>query len=180
VVAGGGGQRLLSSCSAFCVLGWLAKLTYSGAPPIPERVVDLDGAVLFTNTEITAAQQVFLRYGLMENGTSWGHGAYLGPDFSAEYLHTLALDAERTVAERHGFVTRAALEPPKQLIVKAEVVRLLKQNRYNPVTRTLTFTQAESESYQRQIGLWTKYFSVTQNIAAFRTTTLTTLRSCTN
>ena len=117
----------------FCVLGWLAKLTYSGAPPIPERVVDTDGAVLFTNAEITAGQQVFLRYGLMENGTIWGHGAYLGPDFSAEYLHTLALDAERTVAERHGFVMNAALEAPKQLIVKAEVVRLLKQNRYDPV-----------------------------------------------
>ncbi|HEX9078182.1 MAG TPA: hypothetical protein VF795_01260 [Desulfuromonadaceae bacterium] len=23
----------------------------------------------------------------MENGTVWGHGAYLGPDFSAAYLH---------------------------------------------------------------------------------------------
>ena len=30
----------------FCVLGWLAKLTYSDAPPIPERVVGPDGAVL--------------------------------------------------------------------------------------------------------------------------------------
>jgi nitric oxide reductase subunit B len=84
----------------FCVLGWLAKLTYSGAPPIPERVVGPDGPVLFTDADIVAGQQAFLRYGLMENGTIWGHGAYLGPDFSAEYLHTLALDAGTTVAER--------------------------------------------------------------------------------
>ena len=147
----------------FCVLGWLAKLTYSGAPPIPERVVGPDGAVLFTNADITAGQQVFLRYGLMENGTIWGHGAYLGPDFSAEYLHTLALDAERTVAERHGFVMHAALAPPQRLIVNAEVARLLKQNRYDPVSRTLTFSEAEAASYQRQIGLWTKYFSTPQN-----------------
>ena len=63
----------------FCVLGWLTKLTYSDAPPIPERVVGPDGAVLFTNADIVAGQQVFLRYGLMENGTIWGHGAYLGP-----------------------------------------------------------------------------------------------------
>jgi nitric oxide reductase large subunit len=26
----------------------------------------------------------------MEHGTLWGHGAYLGPDYSAEYLHRLA------------------------------------------------------------------------------------------
>ena len=61
--------------------------------------------------DITAGQQVFLRYGLMENGTIWGHGAYIGPDFSADYLHTLAHDAEETVAERHGFVMQAALRP---------------------------------------------------------------------
>ena len=95
----------------FCVLGWLAKLTYSGAPPIPERVVGPDGAVLFTDADIAAGQQVFLRYGLMENGTIWGHGAYLGPDFSAEYLHTLALDAEndrcRAPRLRHAGGARA-------------------------------------------------------------------------
>jgi hypothetical protein len=55
----------------FCVLGWLTKLTYLGAPPIPERVVGPDGVVLFTNADIAAGQQVFLRYGLMENGTIW-------------------------------------------------------------------------------------------------------------
>jgi nitric oxide reductase subunit B len=142
----------------FCVLGWLAKLTYSGAPPIPEHVVGPDGAVLFTDRDIAAGQQVFLRYGLMENGTIWGHGAYIGPDFSADYLHTLALDAEEAVAERHGFVRQAALRPSQRLIVNAEVAQLLKQNRYDPASKTLTFTEAEAASFQRQIGLWTKYF----------------------
>jgi nitric oxide reductase subunit B len=143
----------------FCVLGWLAKLTYSGAPPIPERVVGPDGAVLFTDADIVDGQQVFLRYGLMENGTIWGHGAYLGPDFSAEYLHTLALDAEKTVTERHGFIMHTTLLPSQGLIVNAEVARLLKQNRYDPASKTLTFTEAEAASYQHQIGLWAGYFN---------------------
>ena len=95
----------------------------------------------------------------MENGTIWGHGAYLGPDFSAEYLHTLALDAEKIVAERHGFVMQAALPANQRLIVNAEVARLLKQNRYDPASKTLTFTDAEAASYRRQIGLWAKYFN---------------------
>jgi nitric oxide reductase subunit B len=116
----------------FSVLGWLAKLTYSGAPPIPEHVVGPDGAVLFTDGDVAAGQQVFLRYGLMENGTIWGHGAYIGPDFSADYLHTLSLDAEEAVAERDGFVMQAALRPGQRLIVNAEVAQLLKQNRYDP------------------------------------------------
>lgn len=149
---------IVTIVACFCILGWLAKLTYSGAPPIPERVVGPDGAVLFTDRDIAAGQEVFLRYGLMENGTIWGHGAYIGPDFSADYLHTLALDAEEAVAERHGFVTQAALRPSQRLIVNAEVAQLLKQNRYDPVSKTLTFTEAEAASFQRQIGLWTKHF----------------------
>jgi nitric oxide reductase subunit B len=143
----------------FCVLGWLAKLTYTDAPLIPERVVGPNGAVLFTAADVTAGQEVFLRYGLMENGTIWGHGAYLGPDFSAQYLHTLAIDTEKTVTENHGFVTAARLAPSQRLVVNAEVTRMLKRNRYDPASKTLTFTQAEAASYQHQIALWTAYFT---------------------
>ena len=32
-------------------------------------------------------QKVFLESGLMEYGSIFGHGAYLGPDFTADYLH---------------------------------------------------------------------------------------------
>ena len=45
--------------------------------------------VLFTGDDIGEGQAVFLRYGLMDNGSIWGHGAYLGPDYSAEALHRI-------------------------------------------------------------------------------------------
>jgi len=64
-------SAIIMIVACFCVLGWLAKLTYSGAPPIPERVVGPDEAVLFTERDITAGAKVFLRYGLMANGTLW-------------------------------------------------------------------------------------------------------------
>ena len=143
---------------ALAVPGYLAKLAYSDAPPIPERAVSPDGlGNCSANADIALGQQVFLRYGLMENGTIWGHGAYLGPDFSADEFRTLALDTEKTVAERQGFVMQTALLPNQRLIVNAEVARLLKRNRYDPASKTLTFTEAEAASYRRQIGLWAKY-----------------------
>ena len=80
--------------AGFAVLIWIAARTYQIGPPIPERVVEAGGNTLFTGADITAGQQVFLKHGLMDNGTLWGHGAYLGPDFSATYLHQLALDAD--------------------------------------------------------------------------------------
>ena len=78
-------------CFGFIVLGLLAYRTYTGQPPIPGKVADSAGRVLFTRSDIVAGQEAFLRNGLMEYGSIFGHGAYLGPDFTADYLHRAAL-----------------------------------------------------------------------------------------
>ena len=71
----------------FALLCLVTTKTYQGAPPIPAKVLDAAGRTLFSNEDILQGQEVFLKYGLIEHGTLWGHGAYLGPDYSAEYLH---------------------------------------------------------------------------------------------
>jgi nitric oxide reductase subunit B len=78
---------LLVFLFGFFVLGFLAYRTYTGEPPIPGKVVDADGRLLFTRANIMAVQEAFLRNGLMEYGSIFGHGAYLGPEFTADYLH---------------------------------------------------------------------------------------------
>ncbi|HUJ18727.1 MAG TPA: nitric-oxide reductase large subunit, partial [Nitrospirota bacterium] len=103
---------VLTAC--FTVLIWLAAQGYRDAPPVPEKVMSPSGDLVFTGEDIIAGQQVFLKYGLMENGTVWGHGAYLGPDFSAEYLHTLAVAAGDMIAHRQsnsGFAQRTKVNP---------------------------------------------------------------------
>lgn len=66
----------------FFVLGLLAYRTYTDQAPIPGKVVRPDGQVLFTQADVIAGQEIFLRNGLMEYGSIFGHGAYLGPDFN--------------------------------------------------------------------------------------------------
>jgi len=68
----------------FFVMGLLAYYTYTDEPPIPAKVVDVNGTPLFTGQDITAGQEVFLKNGLMEYGSIFGHGAWLGPDFTAD------------------------------------------------------------------------------------------------
>src|SRR5471030_2203464 len=75
----------------FGVMGMLAVGANEEAPPVPQRIVDLNGAALFTAADIVAGQEIFLRNGLMEYGSIFGHGAYLGPDYTADYLHRAAL-----------------------------------------------------------------------------------------
>ena len=72
----------------------MAARTYQAEPPIPDRVVSESGEVLFTGEDVRSGQEVFLRNGLMQFGSIFGHGAYLGPDFTADYLHRAALDVE--------------------------------------------------------------------------------------
>ena len=143
----------------FAVLIWMSIRVYEDAPPIPENVVGPSGETIFTRKDIVTGQQVFLKYGLMENGTIWGHGAYLGPDFSAEYLHTLAIDTSIHLAKQNYNREWLDLTLTERAAVNAEVQQLLKQNRYNRQTKTLTFTLPEVMSYGNQIRKWTEYFA---------------------
>ena len=61
----------------FTVLGILAYLVYRDQPPLPARVVAGDKTLL-TRDDIMRGMNVFQRR-LMEYGSIYGHGAYLGP-----------------------------------------------------------------------------------------------------
>ncbi len=150
---------ILTVILGFTILLWLAARTYKDAPPIPEKVVGPSGETILTREDIVEGQQVFLKYGLMENGTIWGHGAYLGPDFSAEYLHTLATDVSEIIARQRYNSEFNELDPTKRNAVNAEVQTSLKQNRFYSQTRTLVFTEPEVASYRKQIAKWATYFS---------------------
>jgi nitric oxide reductase subunit B len=150
---------LLTVASGFAVLLWIASIAYQNAPPIPERIIDSAGETVFTGQDIVAGQQVFLRYGLMENGSIWGHGAYLGPDFSAQYLHTLGTDAIGKVAAAQYGMQPQELSQEKYDSIAGEVRRVLRENRYDAATGTLVFTDLEAYSFRNQVQTWGDYFA---------------------
>ncbi len=145
--------------AGFSVLIMVAFLAYRDAPPIPEKIIDPSGETILTGEEILSGQQVFLKYALMENGSIWGHGAYLGPDFSAEYLHTLGVYAGRMISMRLFNRDPDDLSGAQRGVVEAEVRILLKQNRYDPRDKVLIFTEPEMYSYLMQTLKWAAYFS---------------------
>jgi nitric oxide reductase subunit B len=130
----------------FLVMGLLAYRTYTGEPPIPARVVDPAGRVLFTSQDVTRGQEVFLRNGLMEYGSIFGHGAYLGPDFTADYLHRAALIA---IDDYKEMGSDRAL---------AQTVSDFKTNRYDPSTGTLTFTAAQADAFEKLVTHYARFF----------------------
>lgn len=136
----------------------ITTLAYRNAPPIPAQVVDAQGAGLFTGDAIGRGQAVFLKYGLMNNGSIWGHGAYLGPDYSAEALHRFGTVSAAAIAQRQYGKPLAALTAAQQAAVRAQAAVELKTNRYDAVTGVLQLTAAQTEAYRQQIVYWTGYF----------------------
>ena len=142
----------------FVILIAITALGYHNAPPIPAKVVDAHGTTLFTGEDISAGQGIFLKYGLMDNGSVWGHGAYLGPDYSAEALHQMGKDAAAAMAQHQYGEPFAKLDPAQQASVQALVAVSLKVNRYDAATDTLSLTPAESQAWNQQVAYWTDYF----------------------
>ena len=147
----------------FSVLIGLAVQSYKDAPPIPGRVVDPAGVTVLTADDISSGQEVFLKYGLMENGTVWGHGAYLGPDFSAQYLHRQSLDACEMLARQNLNTEWTALTPEQQEVVRDGAAQELRVNRYDAASGVLTLTAAQTHSFEKQCAQLAEFFSAPTN-----------------
>ena len=145
--------------AGFSILIALAVRSYRDAPPIPESVVDASGKTVLTGDDIRSGQEVFLKYGLMENGTVWGHGAYLGPDFPAQYLHRQTLHVREHLAQTRFGSAWAALTPEQQDAVRSEAARETRINRYNPATGVLAITEAQAGSLTAQCGQLAEFFA---------------------
>ena len=138
---------ILVTLVGFFILGLLAYRTYTEQPPVPERVVDRQGRVLYTGNDVSKGQQVFLHNGLMEYGSAFGHGAYLGPDFTADYLRR----ASNLVKQSYG--------GPKSDSAGRRTIEDFRTNRYDEDTGTLTLTAPQASAFRTLVGHYSRFFS---------------------
>jgi nitric oxide reductase subunit B len=152
-------SAILVMIAGFAVLSYITVRAYTDAPPIPTRVEDGSGRTLFTSADILRGQEVFLKYALMEHGTLWGHGAYLGPDYSADTVHEAVEVGRDTLAHTRYGRPYAALEAEAAAGIADAVRRTLKENRYDPATGTLRFTEVEVAAWAASRHHWGEFFS---------------------
>src|SRR5512144_3252339 len=88
---------------SFVVLGWVGSRIYQEKPPVPERIVTPDGHTVLTKDEILNGQNTWQAMGGMESGSVWGHGSYVAPDWTADWLHREAMFIlDSWARESHG------------------------------------------------------------------------------
>jgi nitric oxide reductase subunit B len=132
----------------FTVLGYLAFRNSTDKPPIPREVHSTDGQILYTGNDIMDGQHLFQKYGLMQYGTLFGHGAYLGPDFTAQYL--------RMSGEKAFLFYTGQRMPPADATEKVRAE--LKSNNYDPGTGGLSFSSAQASAYRDMITFYQNWF----------------------
>jgi nitric oxide reductase subunit B len=130
----------------FLVMGILVYRTYAASMPMPDKVVSESGQVLFTKNDITRGQELYQARGLMQYGSVLGHGAYLGPDYTAEYLRMATDD----VADQWRAV--GVTDP------RSRVVAEFRTNRYHPDTKTLVFTDKQARAFENAQRHYAGYF----------------------
>lgn len=126
---------------SFAVLLYYGYEIYRQAPPIPDKVVTVDGTVLFTGQDIMDGQNVWQSTGGQELGTVWGHGAYQAPDWSADWLHKEAVFILNQLALQQDSMPYEKLSEERKAALKITLQRDLRTNTYDPVTKTLTVSK---------------------------------------
>jgi nitric oxide reductase subunit B len=131
---------------SFAILGYYGVEIYRQAPPHPERVVTEQGDVLFSGEQIKDGQNVWQSIGGQEVGSIWGHGAYVAPDWSADWLHREA------VAILNGWATRDhgrpydELDIETQAALRARLEQKLRTNTYDSASGDIVVSQDRAEA----------------------------------
>ena len=132
----------------FFVMGVLAYRTYTASMPMPDRVVSNTGEEVFTGADITAGQQIFLRRGLQQYGSIVGHGAYLGPDFTAEYLR---ISSEHVLESLRA---RGVQDP------SAATAEMMRTNRFDEAAGQLVYTPEQIAAFEAARDYYAGFFGV--------------------
>lgn len=131
---------------SFSVLGYFGRELYRQAPPIPQRVVTTAGTVVFTSQDIKDGQNVWQSMGGQEVGTVWGHGAYIAPDWSADWLHRESSWILNQWAQKDHGQPFEKLSTEAQAGLKARLKDELRTNTYNPATGDLVISPVRTEA----------------------------------
>jgi nitric oxide reductase subunit B len=143
---------------SFAVLGWIGTRIYQEMPPIPDRVVTTDGKTVIESGAIQEGQNVWQTMGGMEVGSVWGHGSYVAPDWTADWLHRECMFLLDRWAESDFRTTFGSLNLERQAQLQGRLESVMRPNTYDPATNTLTIDPARAAAFEANVGHYDEVF----------------------
>lgn len=124
---------------SFAALLWVGSEIHRVMPPIPEKVVTESGQVVFTRDDIQTGRVVWQSIGGQQLGSIWGHGGYVAPDWTADWLHREAVSILDAWARAdYSSPDYASLGKPEQAALEARLQQRLRRNTFDEAAGTIT------------------------------------------
>lgn len=141
-------------CS-FGILGWVGTEIFRQAPPIPREVVTTEGQVVIPAEMVSDGQNVWQAMGGMQMGSIWGHGSYVAPDWTADYLHReclFILNHWSTVdfSKAYDDVTSE-----QKAALRQRLQDMMRKNNYDEASGRLTIEPIRAQAFEDNL----KYYS---------------------
>ncbi|WP_299123952.1 nitric-oxide reductase large subunit [uncultured Tenacibaculum sp.] len=151
---------ILVVASSFAALIWVGTEIYQKQPPIPKKVVVKNtNSIIYTKADIQIGQNVWESIGGMEVGSIWGHGSYVAPDWSADWIHREAEFLLNYWAKKDYNNDFEKLDVEKQGALKARLVKEIKTNTYNKETESISISEDRLLAIKNNITYYISIFS---------------------
>ncbi|HOJ05055.1 MAG TPA: nitric-oxide reductase large subunit [Bacteroidota bacterium] len=139
---------LLTMLFGFTVLLIGGYWVYKDSAPRPASIVNQQGDKLSSYEAIMAGQAVYQSHGLMQYGSTLGHGSYLGPDFTAQSLHIITTSMREFYAQRDHGQAYEKLPAAQRDAIAAQVIRELKHNGYDANSDRIVLTDGQAAALE--------------------------------
>ena len=134
--------------ASFAVLSWIGTRIYQEMPPIPDQVVSTDGKVVIASGDIGRGQNVWQALGGMEVGSIWGHGSYVAPDWTADWLHREAMFVLEDWSSRDFGKPYGQLLPEDKAKLRGRLEELYRTNTYDAATGVIRIDPVRARAFE--------------------------------
>ena len=132
---------------SFAVLGFYGWEIFQQAPPVFKQVITQDGQMVFTRKDIQDGQNVWQAMGGQHVGSIWGHGSYVAPDWTADWVHREAEYYLNTWTKQEtGIPDYRQLPVEKKAALQARLTQLMRTNTYDADTQILTISAQRAQA----------------------------------
>ncbi len=148
---------------SFSILGGFGYKAVNNAPPIPKEVISRNGQVIFDHDTIQRGQGVWQSIGGQEVGSIWGHGAYVAPDWTADWLHRESVFILDKWAVAEGAANFEALSIEQRAGLQARLESELRTNTYDPQSDRIVISDIQIAAIENLTAYYGDVFANGRN-----------------
>jgi len=153
---------------SFVVLIYLGTEIYNVAPPIPSRIITEEGRLVTTGDEIKDGLNVWQSTGGQQLGTIWGHGSYIAPDWSADWLHRESVILLNKFAQERYNQPYEKLSEENQALLRTLLQKELRRNTYDEKSGEIIISKERGEAFQELYEYYSGLFTNDPQLADIR------------